>query len=141
VFSVTATGMLWLLLTVVLKRSDLYYPYTLGYAANLCFIGITWYRNVRRAASSVEAVMASAAVAWVAFFTPYVAIVGLTQSTLISVGLALVPLVLAGFALTIAVPDDRRRPSADYPWTTQALVGLSSSALGLALLTRMSSVP
>jgi phytol kinase len=139
VFSVTATGMLWLLLTVVLKRTDLYYPYTLGYAANLCFIGITWYRNVRRTASSAEAVMASAAVAWIAFFTPYVAIVGLTQSTLISAGLALAPLVLAGFALTLAVPDDRRRPSAEYPWTTQTLVGLSSSALGLALLARMSS--
>jgi phytol kinase len=141
VFSVTATGMLWLLLTVVLKRSDLYFPYTLGYAANLCFIGITWYRNVRRDASSVAAVTASAAVAWIAFFGPYVAIVGLTRPTLMSASLALVPLIAAGLVFCVVVPDDRRRPSAEFPWTTQTLVGLGSSAFGLALLTRVSGVP
>ena len=51
VFSVTGTGMLWLLLSILLQQSELYFPYTLGYSANLCFIGITWYRNVGRSTS------------------------------------------------------------------------------------------
>jgi phytol kinase len=138
VFSVTATGMLWLLLALVLRRSALYYPYTLAYSANLCFIGITWYRNVRRSASRVEAVCASAAVAWAAFFAPYLAVVGLTRNVLLAALLALPLLAVAGYVFSIAVPDIRRRPSADYPWATQALVGLGSSALGMALLAGMS---
>ena len=137
VFSVTATGMLWLLLSMVLRRSELYYPYTLAYSANLCFIGITWYRNMRRSASLFGAVGVSALVAWAAFFVPYVAVVGLTEISVLESSLGLVPLLLGGLAFSIAVPDDRRRPSAEYPWTTQALVGLASSALGLALLVRL----
>lgn len=140
VFSVTATGMLWLLLSMVLRRSELYYPYTLAYSANLCFIGITWYRNMRRSASLLGAVGVSAVVAWAAFFVPYVAVVGLTEISVLESSLGLVPLLLGGLAFSIAVPDDRRRPSAEYPWTTQALVGLASSALGLALLIRLPRV-
>ena len=140
VFSVTATGMLWLLLSMMLRRSDLYYPYTLAYSANLCFIGITWYRNVRRSASLVEAVTVSAVVAWAAFFAPYLAVVGLTRAMGLAASLALVPLLMAGFAFSIAVPDIRRRPSDEYPWATQALVGLGSSALGLAILVRTPGV-
>ena len=140
VFSVTATGMLWLLLSMMLRRSDLYYPYTLAYSANLCFIGITWYRNVRRSASLVEAVTVSAIVAWAAFFAPYLAVVGLTRATALAASLALVPLLMAGFSFSFAVPDIRRRPSDEYPWATQALVGLGSSALGLAILVRTPGV-
>jgi len=139
VFSVTATGLLWLLLDVLLRRSDLYYPYTLSYAANLGFIGITWYRNVRGTARIGEAILVTALVAWVAFFVPYVAVVGLTRDTVLSASLATIPLVVAGLVFSMVVPHDRRRPSADYPWAIQALVGLGSSALGFALLARLSS--
>jgi len=137
---VTATGMLWLLLALVLKRTDLYYPYTLAYSANLCFIGITWFRNVRRSASRAGAVGASAVVAWAAFFVPYLAVVGLTRQTLLTATLGLVPLIIAGLVFSIVVPDVRRRPSTGFPWATQALVGLASSALGLAILARLPSV-
>jgi phytol kinase len=140
VFSVTGTGMVWLLLALVLRRSDLYYPYTLAYSANLCFIGITWYRNVRRSASRAGAVATSAVVAWAAFFVPYLAVVGLTRQTVLTASLGLVPLIIAGLIFSIVVPDVRRRPSTGFPWATQALVGLGSSALGLAILARLSSV-
>ena len=134
VFSVTATGILWLLLAIVLQRPDLYYPYTLAYAANLCFIGITWYRNVRRPDAAIEGIAASALVAWGAFFVPYVAVVGLTQTALFPAVLAIIPLVVAGIVFSIVIPNIRRRPSADYPWASQALVGLASSAIGLIFL-------
>jgi phytol kinase len=139
VFSVTATGMLWLLLAMVLRRSELYYPYTLAYSANLCFIGITWFRIVR-SPSRLAAVGASAVVAWVAFFLPYLGVVGVSRPTLEAAALGLVPLLIAGFVFTIAVPDDRHRPSEDFPWATQALVGLAASAVGFALLIRLPSV-
>jgi phytol kinase len=134
VFSVTATGILWLLLAIVLRRPALYYPYTLAYAANLCFIGITWYRNFRRTASPLEGILAGAAVAWIAFFVPYLAVVGLTRGAVLAALAAIVPLAVAGVMFSFVVPDVRRRASADYPWASQALVGLGSSALGLILL-------
>ena len=139
VFSVTATGMIWLLLAVFLKRTDLYYPYTLSYAAILAFVGITWYRNVGRI-RPVAAILASAAVAWLAFFIPYAVVTGLTRSAVQSAALAIVPLIVAGFAFLITVPHDRRRPTSEYPWARQALLVLGSSALGLALLAGMTSV-
>lgn len=134
VFSVTATGILWLFLSIVLQRPELYYPYTLAYAANLCFIGITWYRNVRRPDAAIEGIAASALVAWGAFFVPYVAVVGVAHTALFPALLAIIPLVVAGIAFSIVIPNIRRRPSADYPWASQALVGLASSAIGLIFL-------
>lgn len=134
VFSVTATGILWLLLAIVFQRPELYYSYTLAYAANLCFIGITWYRNFRRPDAAIEGIAASALVAWAAFFAPYVIVVGLTRTTVLPAVLAIVPLLVAGVVFTLVIPHIRRRPSTDYPWASQALVGLASSAMGLILL-------
>ena len=134
VFSVTATGILWLLLAIVLQRPELYYPYTLAYAANLCFIGITWYRNFRKPDAALEGIAASALVAWVAFFVPYMLVVGVTRTTAAAGALAIVPLLIAGIVFSIVIPNIRRRPSTDYPWASQALVGLASSAVGLVIL-------
>lgn len=134
VFSVTATGILWLLLALVLQAPELYYPYTIAYAANLCFIGITWYRNVRRPDAAIEGIVLSALVAWAAFFVPYVAVVSFERKTVVAAAFAIVPLLVAGFVFSMVIPHIRARPSADFPWASQALVGLASSAIGLIFL-------
>jgi phytol kinase len=133
VFSVTSTGLLWLLLSVVFARPAFYYPYTLAFAANLCFIGITWFRDYRRGASAVRAVAATAWTAWLVFLLPYVVVGSMTRSILIDAVLAIVPLVIAGAMFVLAVPNVRNRTNIEFPWARQAMLGLGASALGLAL--------
>jgi phytol kinase len=133
--SVTSCGMLWLLLATVLRRPELYYPYTLTFAANLCFIGITWWRDYRRRAAPWRGVLASALVAWVAFLGPYLAVVGTTRVALVAAGLGLAALIAAGGVFTLVIPNLHNRPSRDFPWARQALLGLGASALGLLLVT------
>jgi phytol kinase len=133
VFSVTSTGMLWLLLSVVLHRPALYYPYTLAFAANLCFIGITWFRDFRRGASPVRAIVATAWTAWLIFLIPYVVVGDMRRAILIDAILGIVPLVIAGATFVLAVPNVRNRKNLEFPWARQAMLGLGASALGLAL--------
>jgi phytol kinase len=133
VFSVTSTGLLWLLLSTVLARPAFYYPYTLAFAANLCFIGITWFRDYRRHASVATTVAATAGMAWVVFLLPYILVGAMTRSVVIEAVLAIVPLLVAGVMFVLAVPNVRNRKPLEFPWARQAVLGLGASALGLGL--------
>ena len=135
VFSVTSTGLLWLLLSVVFARPAFYYPYTLAFAANLCFIGLTWFRDFRRGASAVRAVGATASTAWLIFLVPYALVGAMKRFVLIDAVLGIVPLAIAGAMFVLVVPNVRNRKSIDFPWARQAMLGLGASALGLALST------
>jgi phytol kinase len=133
VFSVTSTGLLWLLLSVVLRRPEFYYPYTLAFAANLCFIGITWFRDYRRGASPVAAVAATAGMAWLVFLIPYVLVGAMARPALIEGMLGIIPLAIAGVMFVLAVPNVRNRTAVEFPWARQAVLGLGASAIGMAL--------
>lgn len=136
VFSVTGCGMLWLLLATILRRPEYYLPYTVSFAANLGFIGITWWCDYRRSASRARGVLVSVGAAWVAFFAPYVAVLAATGDPMTDViahlGLALAALLAGGFMFMIVVPHRHHRPSREFPWARQALLALATSALGLA---------
>ena len=133
VVSVTATGMLWLLLSIVFTRPVLYYPYTLAFASNLCFIGITWFRDFRRGASATEAIVTTACAAWVVFLVPYALVGGMTRPAVVKALLGIAPLVVAGVLFVLAVPNVRGRTPSQFPWARQAVLGLGASALGLGL--------
>jgi phytol kinase len=136
VFSVTSTGMLWLLLSAVFDRRDFFFPYTLSFAAHLCFIGITWHRVYRREWPVVAGIVSSALVAAAIFAIPYLLIEGTTHGVLVSGALGVVPLLVGGALFALFVPSTRDRlPKSGYPWTTQALLGLGASGLGFALAT------
>lgn len=131
VLSVTGCGVLWLLLATVLARPGLYFPYTLAFAANLVFIGINWLRDYRRD-PVWRAVLASAAVAWLAFMLPYRAVTGAARPTATHLGLALAAMILAGVAYVVLIPRRHHaEPSRDFPWGRQALLGLGASMVGL----------
>ncbi|AHG89351.1 phosphatidate cytidylyltransferase [Gemmatirosa kalamazoonensis] len=132
-FSVTSCGMLWLLLAVVLRRPDFYFPYTLVFAANLCFIGVTWWRDFRRSASRWRVVLATATVAWAVVLTPYVVVTGPAHSVLFDAVAGYAALVAGAIAFTLAVPDLQGRKNHEYPWARQALLGLGASAFGLVM--------
>ncbi|MEP7346686.1 MAG: hypothetical protein ABI877_15550, partial [Gemmatimonadaceae bacterium] len=108
-----------------------YYPYTLNFAATLCFIGITWYGDYRRRASAAEVIAATVLVSWITFLIPYVTVVSISPNSLQAAALAL-PLLLVGAVLhRVFVPHVRHRPLAEHPWMRQAMLSLSVSALGV----------
>jgi phytol kinase len=135
VLSVNGCGIFWLLLATVLARPGFYYPYTLTFAANLCFIGIGWLRDYRRRDSVWRAVVASSVVAWTCLMIPYALVLGATQEAMVQAAVAIAPVLAGGVAYVVTIP---RRPHAapnrDFPWTTQAMLGLGASALGLVVL-------
>jgi phytol kinase len=135
VFSVTSTGLLWLLLASVFERRDLFYPYTLSFAAHLCFIGITWHRVYRRETPIAVGIMLSALVAFAVFAVPYLLVEGTTRGVLMSAALGVIPLLAGGALFALLVPSTRERLQKAYPWTTQALLGLGASGLGFVLAT------
>jgi phytol kinase len=136
VFSVTGCGILWLLLASVLREPALYYAYTLSFAANLCFIGISWWRQYRRHTARWRGVALSALSAWLTFFVPYVLVLSSRSTSLrpvlIDALVALAPLILSGAALLVVVPHRPNRPLTEFPWARQALLSLAASGLGLA---------
>jgi len=131
VFTVTSTGLIWLALSRAFGRADLYYPYTLNFAATLVFIGITWYGDYRRSASAAEVVAATALVSWITFLLPYLTLVSVSPSSLQAAAVAL-PLLLLGAVLhRIFVPHVKHRPAAEHPWMRQAMLSMSVSTLGV----------
>lgn len=138
VFSVTACGLLWLLLATVLQRPTLYLAYTLSFAANLAFIGITWWRDYRRRDRPWRGIMAASLVGWLAFFLPYVVVLawsgGPARLAFADTLAALPALLVAGVAFHAFVPARRHRENDQFPWARQAALSLGASALGLAIV-------
>jgi phytol kinase len=132
VFSVTGCGLLWLLLAPALGSTDFYYPYTLTFAANLVFIGVTWWLDYRRTAPAWRGVLTSALVAWGAALPPFVAVAALygqLDTAWRQAVLALPLLAVAGAAFVVLLPHQRNRPSRDFPWGRQAMLALATSAV------------
>lgn len=131
VLNVTATGLGWLLLSAVLHRTDFYYPYTLAFAVNMCSYGITWYRDYRRSATSVEIIVATATVSWVSFFIPFFAIEHAQTQALLASLVAVLPLLVGAALQVLFIPHVRHRASAEYPWHRQVAISTAISAVGL----------
>jgi phytol kinase len=131
VLAVVSSGMLWLVLAFVLKLGELYYPYTISFAAHMCFIGITWYRMVEPEQSAMVAVVRSSVTSWLALFIPYALILRGSPTVLLEAGAALVWLLAGSLAFTWLVPYEQGAPTR---WVRHSLVGLAASALGLLLV-------
>jgi phytol kinase len=124
VMSVSSAGLLWLLLFVQYDARNLYYHYTLAFAAHLVFVGITWHRFMRPGRHPVVAVGTSVVAAWIVMFAPFV----LTRwfesgDALYLAATAPVWLTLGGIAFTLLVRWGTSRSEETYPWVRQAVIG------------------
>lgn len=128
------SGLLWLLAAFALHRPDFHYPYTIAFAANLCFFGITWYRIARPHLSALEIVGRSAAAAWLALFPVYGLVTAPRTGVLVLAAGAFLWIVAGGTAFTLLVPHGRAKSDGPFPWLRHAFLGLGASALGLILL-------
>ena len=126
VLAVPGSALLWLALANRLGETTAYYAYTLTLAANLGFVGVTWFRVVRPQARARIAVPTSGIVGWAALLLPYLVVGG--PEAFVRTLIAL-PVLLAGAASYVAlVPCGK--PGNPHDWTSQATIGLATAALG-----------
>lgn len=134
VFAVASSGLVWLLAASVERDERLYYPYTVAFAANLCFIGITWFRNERPALERAAAVGGSGVIAWALLFVPYLLILRDVRAQSAAVLLALLWIAASGVAYWQLVPHHPHEAAVPHPWLRQATIGFVASAFALASL-------
>ena len=126
VLAVPGSALLWLALARTLGETVAYFAYTLTLAANLGFVGVTWFRVVRPQVRARSVLPTSTVVGWGALLMPYLLLEGLDALPRTLVAL---PVLLVGAASFIAfVP--RGKPDAGHDWTGQATIGLATAALG-----------
>ena len=126
VLAVPGSALLWLVLAPRIGEMTAYYAYTLTLAANLGFVGVTWFRVVRPKTRARIALPTSAVVGWMALLIPYLLIGG--SSALVRTVIAL-PVLLAGAAgFIVFIPC--RKTDNPHDWTRQATIGLATAALG-----------
>lgn len=126
VLAVPGSALLWLALANRLGETTAYYAYTLTLAANLGFVGVTWFRVARPRARARIAVPTSGIVGWAALLLPYLMVGG--SEALMRTLIAL-PVLLAGAAAyVVLVPCGK--PGNPHDWTSQATIGLATAALG-----------
>jgi phytol kinase len=126
VLAVPGSALIWLALARTLGQTIGYFAYTLTLAANLGFVGVTWFRVVRPGARARYALFASAVTGWVALLTPYLLLGG---TSALARALVALPVLLAGAACFVAfVPSSRQ--GEEHDWTSQATLGLATAALG-----------
>lgn len=126
VLAVPGSALLWLALASRIGETVAYYAYTLTLAANLGFVGVTWFRVVRPKTRARIALPTSAVVGWIALLIPYLLIGG--SPALVRTIIAL-PVLLAGAAgFIVFIPC--RKTDNPHDWTRQATIGLATAALG-----------
>jgi phytol kinase len=126
VLAVPGSALLWLALAPRIGEMTAYYAYTLTLAANLGFVGVTWFRVVRPKTRARIALPTSAVVGWIALLIPYLLIGG--SPALVRTLIAL-PVLLAGAAgFIVFIPC--RQTEHPHDWTRQATIGLATAALG-----------
>ncbi len=128
-----SSGLAWLLAAVVLQRPGFLYPYTISFAAHMCFIGITWYRLARPGLAPAVTLFRSALTAWVVMFIPFALIERHNQFMVTSSLLALLWLVAAGAAFTFLTPRSGAKATL---WARDAAIALAASLLGFVIVSR-----
>ncbi len=130
VLAVPGSALLWLALAPRLGEDAAYYAYTLTLAANLAFVGVTWFRVVRPATAARISVPTSSVVGWLVLLLPYLLVggAGAPGRTLFAL-----PVLLAGAAgYVLLVPCGA--PGRAHDWARQATIGLATAALGALLV-------
>lgn len=127
--AVTVAGACWLTLANGPHAVAAYYAYTLAFAATLCFIGVTWFHVARAGLPRWRAVVASAIMAGVTLFVPFVAV----QRTMVAVLQAAAGIAIMAAAATLYARLVLNDGSIRHPWERQALMTLVASLVGFII--------
>lgn len=134
VISVASGGLLWLFLFQGLARGELFYLFTLAFAAQLAMLVLATLKHSRRGLSPLNLLSRSILQGWVFLFVPFILIAGLTP-LIIKYSLVALPGVgLAVLAFYLLQPAPDHYPTDLGRWLRQATCAILGSLVGLVPL-------
>ncbi len=134
IFSIAVVGLAWLFLARLLNRPDLYYPYSMAFAAHLPMIGVVRHRYVVPHASAVWVLALGIAKGILVLLVAFVAADGLTRSFGVHVLAGLAGMSVASVAFFLLQPGLSAYPTGWRRWLREALCASAGSTVGLALM-------
>lgn len=130
VLSVASGGLLWLALYRLLGRFELFYLFTLAFAAQLALLMLVARRHNGQPVSALS-VGRDALGGWLLLFAPFILLTGFSGDTLRLALLAAVGVGAAAFAFYLLQPARPHYPGNTLRWLRQAGCAIAGSLVGL----------
>ncbi|MBY0548036.1 MAG: hypothetical protein K2W95_12145 [Candidatus Obscuribacterales bacterium] len=138
VVSVASIGLLWLLLSRLTNNAELFFPYTLSFALHFAIIGTVHLQKLIRSSfllNNFLRLAQTAAMSWIVFFLPYLAVSGFCAERARQALIALPIILLATLVFYCLRPGDQRQKLAgNSRWARQVGVVACVSPLALCYL-------
>jgi phytol kinase len=134
VLSVASGGMLWLFLFQGLARAELFYPFTLAFAAQLAILVLATLKQSQSPRPPLMLLSLSIMQGWLFLFGPFILIAGPTPLIIIYSLVALPGVGLAVLAFYYLQPASSHYPADSGRWLRQASCALLGSLIGLVPL-------
>lgn len=131
VVAVCAPGLLLLALARSLNHWELLLPYTVGYAAQLAFVGIGYAREMHLRVATGADVGLAAGKGWVVLMPPFLLLNGVAPRLLLGAAVAFGIVLAVTAAFNRAIPPPGKRAEERFPWLPQAALGFLASAVSL----------
>jgi phytol kinase len=134
VFSVASVGLLWLFLCRYLHRPELFYPFTIAFAAHIPMIGIVRHKYVVPGAYPVVVFVTNVLKGELVLLLAYVLFDGFSPSFALHALVGLLGISVAVLLFYTIQPDIGAYPTDAARWRREALCAASGSLLGLVAL-------
>jgi phytol kinase len=131
VVAICAPGLLLLALARSLNHWELLLPYTIGYAAQLAFVGIGYAREMQLRVATVGDIGLASGKGWAVLMLPFVLLNGMMPHLLLSTAIAFGIILAVTAAFNRAIPLPGKYIKDRFPWLHQAALGFLASALSL----------
>ena len=134
VISVASGGMLWLLLFQGLGRAELFYLFTLAFAAQLAMLALVALKHRSAGLPPMRLLGLSIFQGWLFLFVPFILISGVTPLIIRDSLVALLGISLAALAFYYLQPAPETYPTDLARWLRQAGCAILGSLVGLGTL-------
>jgi phytol kinase len=134
VISVASGGMLWLFLFQGLARAELFYLFTLTFAAQLAMLALVALKRRKADLSPLRLLGLSVFQGWLFLFVPFILITGVTPLIIKDSLVALLGVGLAALAFYYLQPAPETYPTDLARWLRQAGCAMLGSLVGLGPL-------
>lgn len=131
VVALCGPAFLWLGLARAWELPGLFYPYTVFYAAQLAFIGVFHYWEVRKERSLAVILRQTALLSWIILFLPYLFLLGASMAQVRLTLAAIFPILAAAWMFHRTIPNPAVFESEPFPWHRQALIGTAAAVVSL----------
>lgn len=131
VAAICAPALCWLAVARSLHHPELFYPYTVFYAAQLTFVGIASVHELTHKIATPWTIVRNATISWGLLFIPFLYLSHLTLINILLTLCAFVFLLPAAIIFNQTIPKYSDYEIEKFPWLRQAFAGILASLLAL----------